>query len=1025
MGRGTTLKGHAIGVRAMPHKELGHLSLRIQLLGNFAVLIDGRSVREEQWARRKSKLLVKLLALQPHHRLHREQIIELLWPEQSAGAAANSLYKALHAARRSLEPQPQSGAVSNFILAQDDQIILTAPQELLVDAEEFEGRAAAAFREQSAPALQAALELYQGDLLPEDLYEEWAAARREHLRSTYQRLLLTLGRMYGEQGRYENGLELLGRLVNLDPSNEEAHRQMMLFYASTGRRAEALRQYRRCEDALRVEMDGVPEKATAEIREQILCGRITAREGGGEGRAKRESVAAPTPEALTNLPSAMTSFIRREQEITEVQTLLGKSRLLTVTGSGGIGKTRLALAVAANVLDEYRDGVWFVDLSPTFEPALVSHTITSALGIREDVRRKHVAALRDFLRPRQVLLVLDNCEHLIEACALLVDELMRACPRLRILATSREALAVSGESLWSLSTMSLPELSSPVSVSRLMECEAVQLFVERAELSNPRWRLTEQNGLAVAKLCRRLNGIPLAIELAASRMKVLAVEQILSKLDNSFNLLASSGRAVVPRHQTLGAAIDWSCELLQPDERLLWGRLSVFASGWTLPAAEAVSDSDDIPADAVLDLLTRLVDKSLVVVEQHGGEVRYRMLETIRQYGVEKLRRLDEEFPVSERHFNWCLQLAEKSDCEFSRTDQRHWFERLEAEHDNLRAALRWSIHEAHDADKSLRLCGALWHFWQAHGYASEGRLWFEAALALEGPASDSIRAKAVHGASALASIQGDLERSLKFLEESLALRRKLGDKGGTAHALQRFGIMAYYVGDYARAAALQDESLSLCLELGDESGCARAFNGLGILALDQGNYEQATAWFDRCLTSYQKLGHKLGVVATLNNLGETAQKQGDFGRSQTLLEESLEMARELGDKGWTARALHLLGSLANSRGQYGRAFEFYSSALVDFREMADASVVFVFEGLSCTAAAQGDAVRALRLVGAASARREMTRMKRPPADQFVLDRYLDEAKRCSTDEELAQAFAAGHAMTLDEAIKYALGSNC
>jgi len=289
----------------MPHKALAHLSLRIQLLGNFGVLVNGRPVREDEWARRKSKLLVKLLALQPHHRLHREQIIELLWPERSAGAAANSLYKALHAARRSLEPQPRPGAVSNFILAQDDQIILTAPRELLVDAEEFERRAAAAFREQSAPALQAALELYQGDLLPEDLYEEWAAARREHLRSTYHRLLLTLGRMYGEQGRYESGLELLDRLVNLDPSNEEAHRQMMLFYASTGRRAEALRQYRRCEDALRVEMDGVPEKATAEIREQIVCGRITVNGGGGEGCVKQESVAAHTSEALTNLPSAV------------------------------------------------------------------------------------------------------------------------------------------------------------------------------------------------------------------------------------------------------------------------------------------------------------------------------------------------------------------------------------------------------------------------------------------------------------------------------------------------------------------------------------------------------------------------------------------------------------------------------------------------------------------------------------------------------------------------------------------------
>lgn len=1001
----------------MSHKELAHSSLRIQLLGDFGVLVDGRPVREDQWARRKAKLLIKLLALQPHHRLHREQIMELLWPEQPAKSAANCLYKALHAARHSLEPQRPSWTASNFILAREDQIILRAPQELCVDAEEFEHHAAKAFREPSEPALRAALELYQGDLLPEDLYADWTAARREHLRSTFHQLLLTLGRVYAEQGRYENGRELLDRLVTLDPSNEEAHRQLMLLYASTGRRAEALRQYKRCEDALRFEMDGLPERATVELREQIVRGRVAA--------SNSQSHTAQAPAANTNLPIALTSFVRREQEVGDVQALLGRSRLLTLSGAGGIGKTRLALAVAANVLEDYRDGVWFVDLSSVFEPALVPHTIASALGVCEEAGRTTVTALRDFLRPRQTLLVTDNCEHLIEACASLLDELLRTCPRLRVLATSREALGVSGESVWSVSTMSLPELSDALSVQRLLECEAVQLFVERVRLSDPRWRLTEQNGLAVARLCRRLDGIPLAIELAASRMRVLAVEQILAKLDNSFNLLASSGRTLVPRHQTLGAAIDWSCELLRPDERLLWGRLSVFANGWTLPAAEAVTASDDVPADDVLCLLTRLLDKSLVVAEHHGGEARYRMLETIRQYGADKLRRLDEEFQVSGRHFDWCLRLAEESDREFSRTDQRRCFEQLEAEHDNLRAALRWSIHEAKEADKSLRLCSALWHFWQAHGYASEGRLWFEAALALEGPASDLIRARAFHGASGLASIQGDLEHSRAFLEESLALRRKLGDKGGTAHALQRLGIMAYYVGDYARAAALQHESLNLCLELDDEVGCARAFNGLGILALDQGDYAHATACFDKCLTSYQRLEHKLGIVATLNNLGETAQKQGDFDRSQGLLEESLKRACELGDKGWTARAQHLLGSLANSRGEYGRAFELYSSALVNFQEMDDASVVFVIEGLSCTAAAQGDAVRALRLVGAASARRELTRMKRPPADQSVLNRYLGEARRCSTDEEMAAAFAAGHAMTLDEVIKYALSSNC
>lgn len=1008
----------------MVYKEPVNASLKIYLLGTFRIAVDGSPVEAGHWTRRKSKLLIKLLALQPQHQLHREQVIDLLWPGQTLENATNNLHKSIHAARRSLEPELASGSNSRYILTRDQQIIIGDPGGLWIDVESFHQHATEAIKHRSVEAYEAALMLYRGDLLAEDLYEDWATAQRDRLRTTYHRILLGFAKVCKENGHDERSINLMEKLIACDELNEEAYRQLMMLHALRGERHESLRLYEQCQSALREQLSAAPEMATARIYEQIVSGAFALSSSVASGKIHVDEIPSQTPEtaAPVNLPQEMTSFVGREQEIAEVKQLLTTIRLVTLTGTGGIGKTRLAQQVAREVLERYPDGVRVVELAALTDQTLVPFSVASALGVREEPGRTLITALGDYLRTRRMLLILDNCEHVIEATVALVGHLLRVSTGIRILATSRESLGSSGEAVWKVGTLSLPKIDQGIQVGSLAECESVRLFLERVRLSNPRWRLTEQNAAAVAKLCCRLDGIPLAIELAASRMKVLAVEQIISKFDAHIDVLVGDERTTVARHQTLRAAINWSHDLLPQVEQKLMRRLSIFAGGWTLDAAESICVSDDMQEDRLLGLLSRLIDKSLVLVEHGGVEARYYLLETIRYYGQERLRESGEELSLGERHYKWFLHLAESADLAFSGPEQRTWFERLEVEHDNLRAALHWAIVKLRDGEKGLRLSGALWRFWQVHGHLSEGRKWLEAALSLESDSAASIRAKAWHGASGLASAQGDFEHAQVFLEESLTLWREMKDTQHVAHALQRLGIIAYYFGEYERATMLQEESLGFCQTIGDDTGIARALNGLGILALDQGVYDRAGRMFERCLSIYRSAGHQLGVMVTLNNLGETAQRQAEYGRAEKLLTESLAIARERGDKGWIARSMHLLGTLANSQGEYEMALNWFKKASAIFQEIGDASIVYVLEGFACTAAAQGDVRRAFSLAETASAYRKAMRMKRSPADQSLLDRYFNEPAM-HTNLKQEQALASVCPMTVEQAVAYATHS--
>ncbi len=433
-----------------------------------------------------------------------------------------------------------------------------------------------------------------------------------------------------------------------------------------------------------------------------------------------------------NLPIQLSSFIGRERAIAELKGLLSTTRLLTLTGAGGSGKTRLALQMATNLLADFEHGVWWVELAALTDPTLVPQQVASSLGISEQPGRQLMDTLSDALQPKKLLLVLDNCEHLIAACAQLVETLLRSCADLRILTTSREAFTIPGETIWPVPSLGVPDAYHLPPREGLVKYEAVHLFIERAVSVLPTFRLTQENASALAQVCRRLDGLPLAIELAAARVKVLSVEQIAARLDDSYRLLAGGSRTALPRQQTLQATIDWSHHLLSEKERILFRRLSVFMGGFTLEAAEAVCAGNGIEQDEVLDLLSHLIDKSLVAVAQRSGEARYRLLETIRQYGQDKLQEFGEAANLRRNHCDWYVGLSERAESEILGARQGSWFDRLEVEHDNLRAALGWSL-EQKEAETAARMGAAIWRFWLLRGYMSEGRRWLERALAGRG----------------------------------------------------------------------------------------------------------------------------------------------------------------------------------------------------------------------------------------------------------------------------------------------------
>ena len=690
-----------------------------------------------------------------------------------------------------------------------------------------------------------------------------------------------------------------------------------------------------------------------------------------------------------NLPVQLTSFIGREHEIAEVAHLLTTTHLLMLTGSGGTGKTRLSLQVAADVLDTFPDGVWLVELAPLSDSALVPQVVASALGAREQPGRPLMDTLVDYLRAKSFLLILDNCEHLIEDCAQLVTRLLSTCAKMKILATSREALGVAGETTYQVPSLALPDTSQPLSLESLSRYEAVRLFVERAQASQPRFALTAHNLSAIAEICRRLDGIPLALELAAIRVKLLSVEQIAARLDDRFRLLTRGNRTALPRQQALRALIDWSYDLLAEPECAALRQLSVFAGGCAIEAAEAVIGPE------ALDLLSSLVDKSLVIAEEHRPieQTRYHLLETIRQYAHEKLVEAGENEQARARHANAYLQFAEAVAPKLDGREQAHELQRVESEHDNLRNALRWTIAQNESA-AALRLSGALGWFWFVRGHFSEGRQWLQQALALSRRTTERASmptdysgwyAKALHAMGSLAEAQGDYATTQTLSEESLAFFQELEDKPGIALSLHWMGVAAFWQGDYAATRVLHEKCLALYREMGDKGGIGFSLNWKGIVATEQCDYPAARALHEESLTLFRELGDERNIAMTLDLLGVATFGQGDYATARVFHEESLALLEKLGDKKSIAECL---------------------------------------PGLAAVAQAEGQPKRATKLLGAVEALLERIDASLDPAERAGFDRTLAAARAQLDETTFNTEWAGGRAMTLEQTIKYVLEAN-
>jgi predicted ATPase/class 3 adenylate cyclase len=766
-----------------------------------------------------------------------------------------------------------------------------------------------------------------------------------------------------------------------------------------------------------------------------------------------------------NLPGQPNPFIGREQEVAGALALLRRNqvRLVTFLGPGGTGKTRLSLQVAADLLDDFPDGVFFVPLAPIHDPALVVSTIGGVLGIRESSHQLLLDSLKTALREQQILLVLDNFEQII-AAAPLVTDLLQAAPRLKVLATSRELLHVYGEYAYAVPPLALPDLLHLPPLEQLTQYEAVRLFIERAQAVKPDFLVNKDTAPAIAEICTRLDGLPLAIELAAARVKLLSPQAMLTRLERRLSLLTGGARDLPARQQTLRGAISWSYDLLNGAEQALFRRLAVFVGGCTLAAIEAIG-GEVAGADEVFDTLESLVAKSLLQQETSDPamtEARFTMLETIREFAWDALAASGERDDLRERHAQYFLALARAAVPGLVGPEQALWLQRLEAEHDNLRAALGWALANR-DTALSLGFGGALWRFWYVRNHFTEGRRWLTAALDLPaGPELQAARGLALNGAGNLAYNQGDYPAAEDLHRESLQVRSVLRDQQGVAASFNNLGLIArarsnyssagylfaealeinqtlnnqFWIainlnnlgnvihdqGNVTEARALQEQSLALFTGLGDAWGMAMSLCDLGNIVSDQGDYATATTLYEKGLALHRDLGDTRGIASTLNALGRVALRQGDYARATTLFQESLALSSEVGAKQGIAQALGSLGQAAYRQGDHPQAQAYFRRSLILRRELGgEWSIVRGLVAMAAVAEVAGQWERVTRLLGTIAAFIAASGVQLEPVYRAEFERGTAAARAALGPAAFAAAWAAGEALPLDRAVAYAL----
>ncbi len=1002
---------------------MAHLSLA--LLGPVQIRLDGAPVTA--FESDKVRALLAYLALEAERPHRRAALAGLLWPERPERAAHLSLNQALSNLRHAIGDRSATAPVLRitpetiqFDRDSDHTLDVAVFSDLLAACDQHPHRHGETCTS-CARRLQQAAELYRGSLLDQFFlsdsaaFEEWALLTRERLHRRAFTALAQLATYHERRGEHALAEHTTRRQLDLDPWREASHRQLMRLLACGGQRNAALMQYATCRRVLAKELDVEPEEETTALYVRIQRGADVASHDAVRPAANLAAHTPPTP------------LIGRETELAQLADRLEQRdcRLLTLVGPGGIGKTRLALQAAADLGASFLDGVAFVPLAALSAAELLVPAIAGALGFTFQGPADPKAQLLAYLRTKDMLLVLDNFEHLL-AAAPLVSELLAACPDLAVLATSRAPLHVHGERQFPVPPLQLPDLAQLPDVARLTQYAAVALFVARAQAVQPAFYMTAVTGPTVATICARLNGLPLAIELAAARVKLFPPQALLARLGSRLKLLTGGARDLPERQQTIRSSIDWSYQLLDEDEQRLFARLGVFVGGWTLEAAEAVAPWNvaTLEPSNVLDGIAALVDQSLVQqIEGLDDEPRFVMLETIREYALERLVERGDADAIGQQHAVYFLKFAEKHDPwpRLHAPPQEHWLARLDAEHENLRAA-SGCFAEQGEAECGVRLAGALVGFWADRFHWDEGRAWLEAALTRSGTVSVATRAKAVLGTAWLAGRLGDVITARANVEEGLALFRRLSDKAAVALALLMLGDIALSKGEYTLGHACLEECLALFHEVSDPWGRALAVRLLGDIALVQGDVAQAAIYYEEILTSFRQSGDKRGIGEFLIDKGCLAQLQGEWEQAVACYAESLAIFRELGAKEMTATDLHNLGGAVLHQGDARRAAACFAEGLVLSREVGSPyTIARNLAGMAGVAAAQGYPERSARLFGAAEALFDTVGIVVGAVDRAEYDRNLATIRAQLDDATFAAAWAAGQALPLEQAIAEAL----
>jgi predicted ATPase len=732
-----------------------------------------------------------------------------------------------------------------------------------------------------------------------------------------------------------------------------------------------------------------------------------------------------------NLPTSLTSFIGRERELASAKERLTGTRLLTLVGPGGTGKTRLSLQIGGEMLPEFKEGIWLVELAPLADPSLIMQTIATVFGLRESPGRPLIDLVIDYLRAKQLLLIIDNCEHLIDACARLTEQLLRNCSELKIIASSREALGINGETVYRVPSLSLPR-QNEATKDAVTKCEAVQLFIDRAAAANPKFQLTDGNASSVAQICLRLDGIPLALELAAARARVLSMEQIAERLDDRFRLLTGGSRTALPRQQTLRALIDWSYDLLTDSEKALFRRLAVFVGGWTLEAAEAVCAGDEIESYEVLDLLTEIVDKSLVQVDESGDTIRYQRLETIRQYAREKLLETDEATRVRDRHLDYYIAFANLLEKDYINPYQYDIIDKMRLEYDNIRSALSWAVDN--DIEKAARLLSPSATSWSLvmMGHISEVRDWCSIVITrlnslleeTSGPTNDLLKLKAriLNRSSQALMNLGNHQASRAAAEESIQLARESNDIFTLVDALGSLGHCALYAGDPEAAIEAANEGIEIGERLDNERGLIWTLDAMTHIYHLKGDADEAYKYFTRIDEILKKAGIPTDPVYKGGFLIEQAFKRGDMDQAEENMESILEIIIERRDNYMLATIQSMFAHALRGNGDLDKALFYYRKTIRMWQERGHrAAVAHQLECFGFIAMAQERTARALKLFGAADALREVSNSVRTPDEQEEFKMAESSLRSGMAEGEFNKLWQEGRSMTMEQAIEFAL----